>query len=109
MAKFEVIARDQVGHIASYSPLCSSGYTFVTRVFGAVPVPVELEDRGDGTYAGCVRFSACGDYTVSVLGHDEQPVKGSPICIKALAAKMDVRFIVDIILRWYNPPSTCIF
>ena len=26
-----------------------------------------------------------------VLGHDEQPVKGSPMCIKALAARMDVR------------------
>eukprot|EP00965_Chrysotila_dentata_P053552 1776812-Pleurochrysis_carterae.AAC.1 len=143
----------QAGHLASYTPLCSSGYKFTISVSAvgeaAVAVnnslvaknkepintitaastdataastftrsasanrttstastaasatatstgttAVDVHDRGDGVHVVSLRLTVAGRYTLVVLGHDGVEVKGSPLSLSALAAKMEVRTCV---------------
>ena len=112
---FTIVARDQSGTVASYSPLAASGYRFTCvataqtpggggdggdggaaadplAAAAAIEVEGDVVDNRDGTSRVTLLFTTCGTYTVRVVGEDGGELDGSPFTASASAGGMDARF-----------------
>ena len=120
--RFGILARDQAGHAANYSPLATSGHAFscVATMLepegnapeGTAPEEEEepdflqeegrrggpLQERGmvvdkrDGTYNCTFAFRRSGTYEVMVTGEDGGELEGSGFTVVTRAGGMDARF-----------------
>ena len=115
--RFGILARDQAGHAANYSPLATSGHAFscvatMLAPEGNAPEEEEepdfleeegrgggpLQERGmvvdkrDGTYNCTFAFRRSGTYEVVVSGEDGGELEGSGFTVVTRAGGMDARF-----------------
>ena len=120
--RFGILARDQAGHAANYSPLATSGHAFscvatllepeggaaegnapeeedvpdFLREEGRGQGPLQergmVVDKRDGTYNCTFAFRRAGTYKVVVTGEDGGELEGSGFTVVTRAGGMDARF-----------------
>lgn len=89
-AGFDLVARDQAGNLADYSPLKSSHYAFRVWVDGPAEASIRCVDRQDGVQTVTLGLTVAGRYQVHVRCVDGvEPLVGSPFGIECVAAELD--------------------